>query len=148
MKVILLKDLKGQGKAGELITVNDGYAKNFIIPNKIGVEASKQMLHEYEQKLLKIARLEAEAKERAMAMVAELKNCVLDVAVKCGEGKMYGSVTNQDIANALKLKGYEIDKKKIVMKEQIKQLGLYEIEIKVYPELSAKVSINVIKQKD
>ncbi len=146
MKVILLKDVKGQGKAGELVTVNDGYAKNFIIPKNLGVEADKKTINEYHQKQEKAQRLQAEAKANAQKMAEELKTQSVDVKVKCGDGKMYGSVTNLDIAKGLKEMGYDIDKKKINIKDQIKQLGTYEVEIKIYPEISAKVNINVVKE--
>jgi len=146
MKVILLKDVKGHGKAGELITVNDGYAKNFIIPKNFGIEADKKTINEYNQKKEKELRLQAEAKANAQKMAEELNTQSVDVKVKCGDGKMYGSVTNLDIAKALKEIGFEVDKKKINIKDQIKQLGTYEVEIKIYPEISAKVNINVVKE--
>jgi len=146
MKVILLQDVKGHGKAGELVTLADGYARNYIIPKKLGVEADKRMLNEYEQKKQKEARLAEEAKQAALAAAADLRYKVIDVPVKCGDGKIYGSVTNQDVAKGLTAFGYEIDKKKITLKEQIKQLGTYEAEVKLFPEITVTITINVTKQ--
>jgi len=146
MKVILLQDVKGHGKAGELVTLADGYARNYIIPKKLGVEADKRMLNEYEQKKQKEARLAEEAKQAALAAAADLRYKVIDVPVKCGDGKIYGSVTNQDVAKGLTAFGYEIDKKKITLKEQIKQLGTYEAEVKLFPEITVTIIINVTKQ--
>ncbi len=146
MKVILLQDVKGHGKAGELVTLADGYARNYIIPKKLGVEADKRMLNEYEQKKQKEARLAEEAKQAALSAAADLRYKVIDVPVKCGDGKIYGSVTNQDVAKGLTAFGYEIDKKKITLKEQIKQLGTYEAEVKLFPEITVTIIINVTKQ--
>lgn len=146
MKVILLQDVKGHGKAGELVTLSDGFAKNYIIPKQLGIEADKKRINEYQQKKQKEARLAEEARQKALSEARELKQKSIDVPVKCGEGKIYGSVTNQDVAKGLALLGYDIDKKKISLKEQIKQLGTYEAEVKLYPEISVTITINVVKE--
>ena len=129
MKVILLSDVKGTGKKGQILEVSDGYARNCLLKKKLAVEATASALNENAQK-----------------KAAEEKR--IDIGVKCGDGKMYGSVTTADIAEGLKKQGIEIDKKKIVLKENIKALGVFEIEIKVYAGISAKVKVNIVKAND
>jgi len=147
MKVILLQDVKGHGKAGELVTLSDGYARNYIIPKKLGVEADKRMLNEYQQKQQRQVQLEQQARQAALTAAADLNYKVIDVPVKCGDGKIYGAVTNADVAKGLATLGYDIDKKKIALKEPIKQLGTYEAEVKLYPEITVTITINVTKQE-
>lgn len=146
MKVILLTDVQGHGKKGAIVDVNDGYARNFLIPKKMAIEATKSKLNEISQKIAKEERIMAEEKEAAVARAKELSNMVIPVAVKTGDGKLYGSVTNQDVANALAKLGYAIDKKKITIKDNIKSLGLYDCEIKLYREVTAKIKLNVIAE--
>lgn len=147
MKVILLKDLKPHGKAGELIEINDGYARNSLIPQKIAVAANKSMLNEYQQKQEKDARLAKEEMERAMQLKKDLDGKTFPVKAKCGQDdKMYGSVTAQNIADALKAQGFAIEKKNVVLKEPIRQLGVYHIEVWVYKETVAKLSMQVIRE--
>ena len=113
MKVIFIKDLRGQGKRGEIKELKDGYAKNFLIPKKMAAEATKSMLNEIEQKLAKEQRILREERQAAENMAKELKGVTVTINAKFGGEKMYGSVTTQDVADALKVMGYEIDKKKI-----------------------------------
>ncbi len=147
MKVILLQDVKGHGKAGELVTLSDGYARNYIIPKKLGVEADKRMLNEYQQKQQRQVQLEQQARQAALTAAADLNYKVIDVPGMCGDGKIYGAVTNADVAKGLATLGYDIDKKKIALKEPIKQLGTYEAEVKLYPEITVTITINVTKQE-
>ena len=143
MKVILLQDVQGQGKKGDVVVINDGYAKNFLIPKKMAVEATKQMMNEIAQKTAKEARLLKEEREKAEALAKELKGVTVTVLAKFGGEKMYGSITTQDVADALKRMGYDVDKKKIVIKDNIKSIGIYDAEIKVYREVNAKIKIKV-----
>lgn len=144
MKVLLLQDVQGHGKKGTIVELNDGYARNFLIPKKMAVEATKSIVNEYNQRIEKELRLAQKAKEEALALAKELSGKTVDVVVKCGEdGKMYGSVTTQDVSSALGAMGYQVDKKKIVLKDVIKKVGVYEAEVKVYKETSAKIKINV-----
>lgn len=148
MKVILLTDVQGHGKKGSIVDVNDGYARNFLVPRKMAIEATKSMLNEYTQKLEKEKRLLQEEKERALALAKEIAAMTVDVKVKCGEdGKMYGSVTTQDVAAALAEKGITVDKKKVTLKETIKTVGVYEAEVWVYKETTAKFKISVTAAK-
>lgn len=146
MKVVLLTDVKGSGKAGEVVDVNDGYARNFLLPHKKAVIADAQSLAVVKQK--NDARIAREAKEKATAeeLKKVLDNTVVEVKVKCGEGdRTYGSVTTQDIANGVAALGYAVDKKKIVLSENIRTLGTYTVDVKVYANMTAKLRINVTR---
>ncbi len=145
MKVILLQDVQGHGKKGEIVVINDGYAKNFLLPKKMAVEATKQMMNEIAQKTAKEQRILREEREAAEATAKELQGITVTVLAKFGGEKMYGSITNQDVADALNAKGYSIDKKKIVVKDAIKSVGIYDAEIKIYKDVNAKIKIKVDK---
>ncbi|NLO64600.1 MAG: 50S ribosomal protein L9 [Clostridiales bacterium] len=143
MKVLLTADVAGHGKKGELVEVNDSYARNYLLPRKLAKEATKAVLNEYAQMKEREARIAQKEKEEAMELHKKLNGKTFTVAVRYGEGKMYGSVTAQDIAGALAAGGLVVDKKKIIIKEPIKTLGLHDIEIKVYKETVAKVKVSV-----
>ena len=143
MKVILLQDVQGHGKKGEVVVINDGYAKNFLIPKKMAVEATKQMMNEIAQKTAREARILKEEREAAEALAKQIKGITVTVLAKFGGEKMYGSVTNQDVSDALKAMGYDVDKKKIVIKDAIKSVGVYDAEVKVYRDVNAKIKIKV-----
>ncbi len=144
MKVILLDNVQGHGKKGEIVNVNDGYAKNYLIPKKLAVEATNSVLNEIRQKVAKEQRLLREERLAAEELAKKIGGSVVVVKMRCGEdGKMYGSVTNQDVADGLKAMGYEIDKKKITVKDAIKTLGIYDAEVKVYKDISARIKIDV-----
>ena len=143
MKVILLQDVQGHGKKGDVVVINDGYAKNFLIPKKMAVEATKQMMNEIAQKTAKEARILKEEREKAEALAKEIKGITVTITAKFGGEKMYGSITTQDVADALKKLGYDVDKKKIVIKDSIKSVGIYDAEIKVYRDVNAKIKIKI-----
>jgi large subunit ribosomal protein L9 len=145
MKVILLADVKAHGKKDDLVEVNNGYANNFLIPKKLAMEATNSAINNRKQRLVNEAKQKAEEKAIALALYNSLKDKTLDVPVKCGDGKMYGSVTTADIATALTADGYTVDKKNVKIKDPIKTLGVFPIEIWCYPQYSAKVNVNVIK---
>lgn len=142
MKVILLQDVKKIGKKGEVINASDGYARNFLFPKKLAEEATDSNLHilnnkkENERKQ-KLAEIEA-----AQKLASELKGKVIKVTSKAGEGgKLFGAITSKDVAGLIKAQyKVEIDKKKIVM-DTIKVAGGYEIEVKLYPEVSTKMKV-------
>lgn len=142
MKVILLQDVKKIGKKGEVINASDGYARNFLFPKKLAEEATDSNLHilnnkkENERKQ-KLAEIEA-----AQKLASELKGKVIKVTSKAGEGgKLFGAITSKDVAGLIKDQyKVEIDKKKIVM-DTIKVAGGYEIEVKLYPEVSTKMKV-------
>ena len=146
MKVILLKDVPGRGKAGEILDVNDGFARNCLIKKGLAEEATPtkiNLIRQHEESM----RIK-EAKERAAAqeIANQLKEVIIPVKVKCGDNnKLYGSVTNQDIADGLKASGYEVDKKKISIKEPIKALGVYTVDVKLYAGVSTQMRVRVEK---
>lgn len=142
MKVILLKDVKGKGKKGDVINSSDGYARNFLLPKGLAKEATDSNMHILNKKKEAERKKKLEETEEAQKLAEELKNKEIKIIAKAGEnGRLFGAITTKDIAKELK-KQYKIDvdKKKIVS-DTIKQLGSYEIEVKLYPEISTKVKV-------
>lgn len=148
MKVILLQDVKALGKQGEIVDVSDGYARNFILPKKVGLEANSKNMNDLK---LQKANEEKKAKElleaaKELAKVLETKEVV--VKMKSGEGgKTFGSISSKEIAaEAKKQCDLELDKKKIQLPEPIKALGAYEVNVKLHPKVSAKLKVKVIEE--
>ncbi|NLL82012.1 MAG: 50S ribosomal protein L9 [Tissierellia bacterium] len=145
MKVILLKDVKGLGKEGDLVNAKDGYARNFLFPKNLAVEANASNLKKLEEKkAIEDARIEKEKKE-ALELKDKIEKTTIKIDAKGGTGgRLFGSITSADIAQELK-KQYKIniDKKKIDLKENIKTTGITEVEIKLYPEISATLKVNI-----
>ena len=145
MKIILLEDVKSVGKKGDLVEIKEGYAKNFIIPKKLGVEATdanKNTLKLQKQNEEKIAREQLAA---AQALAAELEQMTVRMEIKGGEGgKTFGSVSSKEIAKAVEDQyGKAIDKKKIQLGEAIKAAGTHEVTVKLHPQVSAKQRVHV-----
>ncbi|HEY8419727.1 MAG TPA: 50S ribosomal protein L9 [Clostridia bacterium] len=148
MKVILLKDVNAQGKAGDLIEVSDGYARNYLLKNKLAVEATPAKIQELKQKQEAEERKKALEKEHWSKVAAQINATEITLKVKSGEnGKIFGSIQSANIADELKKLGLDIDKKKIVLPQPIKNTGTYFIEIKPYPEITAKLKVNVVEEK-
>lgn len=144
MKVILKQDVAGQGKKGAVITVNDGYARNYLIARGLASEATEGGLLEIKRQQDAEAAQKAKEKADAKDLAARLSAATVTVPVKSGEnGKVFGSVTSKEIAEELQKQGFSVDKKMLVLKENIKQTGNYEIEVKIYPEISAKLKLVV-----
>lgn len=147
MKVILNEDVKGKGKKGDIVNVNDGYARNYLLPRNLAKEATATNLNA--AKVAKGAQEHKKAveKQQAIDLGEQLKNKVLEVKGKCGEGtRLFGSITNTEIAEAIfAAYGVNIDKKKIVLKENIKELGEYEVSVKLYAEIAVPMKIHVVK---
>ena len=148
MKVILQQDVKGQGKRGQLVDVSDGYARNFLLPRKLAVEATSSNLNV--MKLQDQARREREAKEKAEAIEIskKLESCCVRVSARAGAGgRLFGAVTSQEIADALKEQyGIELSKNKIVQDDPIKQCGSYQLKCKLGYEVSGLLNIVVTEQ--
>lgn len=144
MKVILLQDIKALGKEGDIVNVNDGYARNFLIPKKLAAEGTKTIQNERNQRVAMEEKRLADEKAAALIMFNALNNKEFTLKVKCNEDKMYGSVTTQDIASVLKDAEFVVDKKKITIASPIKSLGKYEVDVWCYKETVAKIYINVI----
>jgi large subunit ribosomal protein L9 len=145
MKVILLQDVKGKGKRGQMIEVSDGYARNFMLPRKIAVEATADAVNT--MRMNDKAAAEKAAKERAEAMELskKLRDMTLVVTAKGGgAGRLFGSVTNQEIADALKVKhAITLDKRKIVISDPIKNIGTYTVQCKLGYEITAPLTVKI-----
>ncbi|MBE6542067.1 MAG: 50S ribosomal protein L9 [Ruminococcaceae bacterium] len=147
MKVVLLQDVKGQGKKDDLINVSDGYARNFLFPKKLAVEADSNILNEIKNKeAAKQRKIELE-KAAARETAEKMQGIIVKIKVKegtAGDGKFYGSVTTKDIAEALlEQHKIEIDKRKIVLADPIKAYGTFTVDVKLYPEISGKLNVIV-----
>ena len=147
MKVILLADIKGVGKKDEVINSSDGYARNFLFPKKLAVEATKSNLNDFELKQKAEAKRKKEELEQAQNMAKELENKTVTVKVKTGEnGKLFGSVTNKEVAEEIvKQTGMEIDKKKVSIGDPIKMVGERTAVIKLHPKVSAEITIKIVE---
>ncbi len=148
MKVILLADVKGQGKKNDVIEVSDGYGRNFLIPRKLAKAADAQSLNDVKVKeAARIHKIETEKKE-AMALTEKLKEILVKIpATSGGDGRLYGSVTAKDIAERLEADfGIVLDKRKLVIADPIKAYGKYELDVKLYPEVTAKLYVLVCEK--
>ena len=145
MKVILLQDVKALGKKGEVVNVNDGYARNFILPKKLGVEANGKNLNDLKLQKNNEAKVAQEHLDAAKKLAEELKAGKVVLTMKVGEGgRTFGSVSSKEIAEAVKEQMHlEIDKKKIQLKEQIKTLGTHIVSVKLRPEVTAELNVSV-----
>ena len=144
MEVVLLEDVKALGKKGQVVKVNDGYARNFILPKKLGVEATSKNLNDLK---LQKANAEKVAAEQLKKLAEEIDKMSVTVSIKAGEGgRAFGSVSTKEIAKAAKdqLK-LDIDKKKMVLPEPIKSIGSFEVPIKLHKEVTARLSVKVVE---
>ena len=145
MKVILLQDVKSLGKEGEIVNVNDGYARNFIIPKKLGVEANSKNMNDLKLKKSNEEKIARENKEAAAKLAEELKAGQVELRIKVGEGgKAFGSVSAKEIVAAVKDQmGLDVDKKKIQLKETLKTLGTHLVPVKLHPEVTAELKVEI-----
>ncbi|NLN55964.1 MAG: 50S ribosomal protein L9 [Clostridiales bacterium] len=145
MKVVLLEDVKGQGKKGEIVKVSDGYAKNYLIPKNLAKEATEQIIKDIESKKQAEAFKQSEEKKSALSHKEILEKTVLVFNTTGGiDGKLYSAVTGKDVAEKIKADlGLDIDKKKIVINETIKTMGEYTVTVKLFPGIQAKLSLKV-----
>lgn len=148
MKIILLQDVKSVGKKGDIIDANDGYARNFLIPKKMGVPANAENMNTLKLQKSNEAKVAQEQLEEAQRFAKELETKEVVLAIKAGEGgKTFGSVSSKEIANAYKEQcGITIDKKKIQLPESIKNFGVYEVKIKLHPEVTGTLKVKVKEQ--
>ena len=145
MKVILLQDVKAQGKKGDVINVSEGYARNFLLKKGLGVEATSANLNEIKLKKANNEKVAAEELAAAKEFSEKIKNKKITLKIKSGEnGRAFGSVSSKEIAEAAKeQQGFEIDKKKIVISEPIKNLGTYKIPVKLHPQVTGELTVSV-----
>lgn len=148
MKIILIQDEKKLGKKGDVIEVSEGYARNYVLPKKIGVEATPKNLNDLKLHNANEEKKAKEALENAKALAADLEQKQVIVKIKTGEGgKSFGSISTKEIAAAVKEQhGIEIDKKKIQMAENLKNIGSYEVTLKLHPVVAAKLSVKVVEE--
>jgi large subunit ribosomal protein L9 len=147
MKVILLEDVKSVGKKGEVVNASEGYAKNFLIPRKLGVEATASNMNDIKLKKQSEDKRKAEELAAAKELKNKLEEKTVKIPVKTGDnGKLFGSVTNKEIAAALEEQaGIKVDKKKIVLDDQIKMVGEKTVVIKIHPQVSAELKVAIVE---
>lgn len=145
MKVILKADVKALGKKGQVFEVSDGYARNFLFPKNLAVEATSGNLSDLASKKANEEKKKEKEKQDAQALAEKLKSLAVEIITKSGEGgRLFGSVTNKEIAEALKLKyGIEVDRRKLELKEPIKALGTFNVHAKLHPEVTAQFQVHV-----
>ena len=147
MKVILRQDYEALGKVGEVVTVKDGYARNFLIPQKIAIMANPHNMRILEEEQKRLEKQKDKDRRQAEGLANELETVSLTATVSVGEeDRVFGSVTAQTIADLLKEKGYDIDKRKILLDEPIKALGIYSVSLKLHADVEAKVRLWVVKE--
>ena len=145
MKIILLQDEKKLGKKGDIVEVSEGYARNYVLPKKIGVEATPKNLNDLKLQKSNEAKVAQEQLDHAKAMAELLASKEVVVSIKAGEnGRTFGSVSTKEIGQALKAQtGIEVDKKKLVLPEAIKSFGVYEVPIKLHPKVTGTIKVKV-----
>ena len=145
MKVILLEDVKSLGKKGEIVNVNDGYARNFILPKKLGLEATSKNLNDLKLQKQNDEKVAQEKLDAAKALAEEIKEKSITVKIQAGvEGRVFGSISSKEIAlEAKKQLNMDIDKKKIIIPDAIKSLGTYNVNIKLHKDVMANLAVKV-----
>jgi len=147
MEVILRDDLPKLGRRGEVVTVKDGYARNFLFPRKLALPATPGNRQQIEQEKAAHARREAKEVSDADALAGMLADVTLTISAKAGESdQLFGSVTAMDIAEALAVKGYNIDKRKVELEEPIKTIGEYQVPLRLHRDVTATVKVNVTRE--
>lgn len=148
MKVILQSDVESLGKAGQIVNVKDGFARNYLIPRKLAVVADEKNVRVFEHLKRQTEDRIRKIKKQAESLKEKIESLTLTIPCKVGEeGKLFGSVTNIQIAEALKAHGIEVDRKKIILDKPIKLLGDYEAEIKLEGDVSAKIRFTLVKEE-
>ena len=147
MRIILRQDVENLGMMGEVVTVKDGYARNYLIPRQMAYYASPTAVEKIEKEKEIYMQKRAEQKSAAEALADKFNELQVTIAMKVGdEGKLFGAVTTQMISEELKLQGYEIDKREITIPDPIKTLGVFQVKIKLHPEVLANLKVWVISE--
>ncbi len=147
MKVILREDISGLGKSGDVKDVKDGYARNFLLPKNLALLATECNLKKIENEQKKKQAQEELEKKKAQELAGKLAGFSVTIAVEVNEEEgLYGSLTAQDIAKAISQEGIDIDKKSVVLAEAIRKLGIYDVDVKLHPEVEAKIKVWVVKK--
>lgn len=149
MKVILLEDVKSLGKKGEIVNVSDGYARNYVLPKKLGVEANSANMNDLKLQKANAEKVAQEQLEEAQKMAAVLETKEVVLKMKSGEGgRAFGSISSKEIATAAKQQcALELDKKKIQLPEAIKALGVYEVNVKLHTKVTGKLKVKVVEDQ-
>jgi len=146
MKVILKEDVKNLGSKGDIVNVSDGYARNYLFPRGVAEEASKGNIQQLKERQKAMQKKMQEEKAAAKEMASRMEKEKFVIAVKAGEqGRLFGSVTTKDIADAVAKAGYEIDRRKIQLEENIKSLGVHKVKVKLYEDVTADIKIQVVE---
>jgi large subunit ribosomal protein L9 len=146
MKVLLKADVPKIGKKGEILEVKEGYARNFLFPNGMAVEASGGAMKQVEAEKKALERKKAKEKEEALALAEKIKGTTITLRHKAGEeGRLFGSITSAEVAEALKQKGFTIDKKQVILEEPIRLVGSHGVKIKLHTEVTADLHLEVAK---
>ena len=145
MEIILLQDVKALGKKGEIVKVSDGYARNFILPKKLGLEATKQNLYDLNMQKAAEEKRQKEILEEAKAFGKKLEGLTVKISIKAGEGgKTFGSVSTKEISEAAKKQfNIDLDKKKLQLADPIKNAGTYTVPVKLHPQVTAELKVQV-----
>ncbi|MCO7175247.1 50S ribosomal protein L9 [Sporolactobacillus kofuensis] len=147
MKVIFLKDVKGKGKSGEIKDVSEGYARNYLLPKKFAVEANKGSLNQLEAQKKKQHEIEENEHKEAEVLKAKIEKMTIELKAKSGEGgRLFGSITSKQIAQALKKANVSIDKRKIDLPEPIRTLGFTDVPLKLHPQVTVNVKVHVTEE--
>lgn len=149
MKVILLEDVKSLGKKGEIVNISDGYARNYVLPKKLGVEANAVSMNDLKLQKANADKMAQQRLEAAQELAKVLETKEVTLKMKSGEGgRVFGSVSSKEIASAVKTQcGLELDKKKIQLPEAIKALGTYEVSVKLHPNVTGKLKVKVVEDQ-
>lgn len=148
MKVVLLQDVKAQGKKDQVVEVSDGYARNFLFPKKLAIPADAKVINDIKNKQSSAKHKEEVERENARALAKKLSETTIKLTAEAGsDGRFYGAITSKDIAEALKAQaGIEADKRKILLDSPIKAFGTYKIELKIYADISGKFNVTVTEK--
>lgn len=147
MKIILRQDYEGLGKLGELIEVKNGFARNYLLPKKIALQATPQNMKIFEHEKKRVELQQVKDKQEAEELAGKLNAVSLTAAVSVGEeDKVFGAVTSQNVAELLSEKGFDIDRRKIQLDEPLKALGVYEVPVKLHPQVEAILKVWVVKE--
>lgn len=148
MEVILLKDVDSLGKSGEMVKVAPGYARNYLIPKKIALQATKGNLKKLDEMKLRDEKARGKEKLNAEALKEKIELITLTIRKSAGEeDKLFGSVTSSDIAAVLSAEGIDVDKRKIIIEESIKRLGSYTVSVKLFSEVMASLKLEVVREE-
>ena len=148
MKVVLLQDVKAQGKKNDIVEVSEGYARNFLFPKKLAIPADAKAINDIKNKKSSEAHKIEVERAKAKELADKLNETTVKISAEAGkDGKFYGAITSKDIAEALKAQfGYEVDKRKVVLDSPIKAFGSYKIDVKLYQDISGKITVSVVEK--